>query len=311
MTTLVAVVVGAVVGGAGWWALAPLLRSPVLLRENHRGVQVPTAGGLVLVMACLPAALVGLVVTFRRPAFGHLWTRQATAVAVLGLGLGLLGFVDDALGGGESGGFRRHLGALRHGRLTSGLLKLVGGAAVSVIAVALAPAAVTGPRSGFYAPNIGGFFAYDPYPSTPLSGPSLGRLLLDAALVALAANLGNLLDRAPGRTTKVGLLAAAVLLPVAVILGRPVPAVALVVGAAAAMLVPDLGERVMLGDTGANVLGGVLGLGAVHVLPGAGRSIAAAVLLALNLASEAVSFSRVIERVPPLRWADRVGRRRA
>ena len=33
------------------------------------------------------------------------------------------------------------------------------------------------------------------------------RLLADAALVALAANLGNLLDRAPGRTIKVGLLA--------------------------------------------------------------------------------------------------------
>ena len=33
------------------------------------------------------------------------------------------------------------------------------------------------------------------------------RLLADAALVALAANLGNLLDRAPGRTIKVGLVA--------------------------------------------------------------------------------------------------------
>ena len=32
------------------------------------------------------------------------------------------------------------------------------------------------------------------------------------------------------------------------------------------------------------------------------------VLIALNLLSEVVSFSRVIERVPPLRWFDRLGR---
>jgi hypothetical protein len=33
------------------------------------------------------------------------------------------------------------------------------------------------------------------------------------------------------------------------------------------------------------------------------------VVLVLNLLSEAVSYSRVIDRVPPLRVADRLGRR--
>jgi hypothetical protein len=32
------------------------------------------------------------------------------------------------------------------------------------------------------------------------------------------------------------------------------------------------------------------------------------VLLALNVAAELVSFSAVIEAVPPLRWLDRLGR---
>ena len=32
------------------------------------------------------------------------------------------------------------------------------------------------------------------------------------------------------------------------------------------------------------------------------------VLLALNVAAELVSFSRVIDAVPPLRWFDRLGR---
>ncbi len=33
------------------------------------------------------------------------------------------------------------------------------------------------------------------------------------------------------------------------------------------------------------------------------------VLVALNVLSEVVSFSRIIEATPPLRWFDRVGRR--
>ena len=32
-------------------------------------------------------------------------------------------------------------------------------------------------------------------------------------------------------------------------------------------------------------------------------------LIVLNVAAELVSFSRVIERVPPLRWLDHLGRR--
>ena len=78
-------------------------------------------------------------------------------------------------------------------------------------------------------------------------------------LIALAANLANLLDRAPGRVIKYSLLAYA---PLAIVAGAgPVGvAAAPVMGAALGMLPEDLRERVMLGDTGANVLGGVLGL---------------------------------------------------
>jgi hypothetical protein len=41
------------------------------------------------------------------------------------------------------------------------------------------------------------------------------------------------------------------------------------------------------------------------------RAGALVAVLALNLASEKVSFSRVIERTPPLRALDRLGRREA
>ena len=89
-------------------------------------------------------------------------------------------------------------------------------------------------------------------------------------------------------------------------------AVAPVMGAALGLLGDDLRERLMLGDTGANVIGAVLGLAVVLGSRDEHRGSAVMlVLLALNVAAELVSFSRVIDAVPPLRWFDRLGRRRA
>jgi uncharacterized membrane protein len=81
------------------------------------------------------------------------------------------------------------------------------------------------------------------------------------------------------------------------------------VGAASALLPQDLGEQIMLGDTGANALGAVLG---VRVAAGSGRFgrvAALTVLTALTLTSEKVSFTKVIEKTPGLREVDGWGRR--
>jgi hypothetical protein len=64
----------------------------------------------------------------------------------------------------------------------------------------------------------------------------------------------------------------------------------------------------MLGDAGANPLGAAAGVGLAVALSQGGRIAAIALLLVLNAASEVVSFSRVIERVPWLRFVDRIGR---
>lgn len=132
--------------------------------------------------------------------------------------------------------------------------------------------------------------------ATRLLGP---RRLIDVALggavVAGAANLLNLLDLRPGRALKAGALGA-------LALRQPGPA-----AAAVALLPEDLHERTMLGDAGANALGAVLGLALLHRHPGQ-RLRALAVLVALTGLSEVVSYSRVIDAVPPLRWVDRAGR---
>lgn len=278
MTVLAAFLVGLALGLAGWFSTRPVLAIPALERTNYRDHTLPTAGGLVIVLAAIAAQGVVALADAAGWSFDPEWAPVRAQVLVLVLGLGFLGLLDDLAGAGQSGGFRGHLTALARGRLTTGSLKLFGGAAVGVVVVA-------GPRAG-----------------------SIGRILLDAALVALCANLANLFDRAPGRTLKVALLGFAVLAAATQAPPR-LAAVALVMGAAAALLVPDLREELMLGDVGANVVGGALGLALVLGTAPEVRTVALVVVAGLNLVSEAVSFSKVIESTPPLRALDRVGRR--
>ena len=137
----------------------------------------------------------------------------------------------------------------------------------------------------------------------------VGELLVAASVIALGANTANLFDRAPGRVTKVALVAFAVLVVVTPGAERfGLVGVAALVGAVAGLFVFDLSEQLMLGDAGANPLGAVVGLGLALALPSWAATIAIVLLLALNLSSELWSFSAIIERVGPLRALDRLGR---
>ena len=64
----------------------------------------------------------------------------------------------------------------------------------------------------------------------------------------------------------------------------------------------------MLGDTGANAAGALLGTALVQGAGRRGRWTALAVLVGLTLASEKVSFTKVIESTPVLRELDALGR---
>jgi hypothetical protein len=72
----------------------------------------------------------------------------------------------------------------------------------------------------------------------------------------------------------------------------------------------DLGERGMLGDAGANAAGALGGYLLASSLPFWGLAAAAALLLVLNLASERVSYTEVIESNGLLRYLDGIGRLR-
>ena len=270
--------VGLVTGLVCWRAMAPIWALPFLARQNFRGRDLSAAAGLAAVVAVIGAEGAITVVDAMGvdlPA-GSIEARRLAVLAVVGFGF--LGFLDDLGGVGQSGGFRGHLRALARGELTTGAIKLFGGAALSIVVVAI----------GSYARNV-------------------PQLIADAALVALSANLANLLDRAPGRVLKGGAVVFAVL-AVGTGLGNELAGTALAVGALLALLVPDLRERAMLGDVGANALGAVLGVGVVVTCSPEVRIVVLVLVAALNLLSEVVSFSKVIDSTAPLRFLDRVGR---
>ena len=241
-------------------------------RTNYAGRRLSLLGGPVLAAAATGSAVVGAPAGTR------------AAAAVVGAVAGAVGAYDDLAGArpeqARDKGLAGHLAALRAGRVSAGAVKVAGIGAAAAVAAAL-----TRRGSGL---------------------PAVADAVLTTGLVAGTANLVNLLDLRPGRAGKVSALVAAGTLggPAGGLVAGPL-------GATAGVLPADLGERVMLGDCGANAVGALLGL-RLAALPGRGvRTGLLATVTALTLASEKVSFTRVIESTPGLRELDRLGRRPA
>ena len=238
-------------------------------RTNHRGEPISLLEG--------PAVAVGLLGGLASGGF----SRRTGGLALATGASAVFGLIDDLAEdtSQRSKGLRGHLSAARHGRLTTGGLKVLGIGAAGLVSAVLLADRDTGPVRRTV------------------------DVLADGALVAASANLVNLLDLRPGRALKVGSLAAA-----ALSLGGS-PHAPAVLGAASAAWTGDLAERDMLGDCGANALGALLGAATVASTSRRVRSVVLTVVLGLTVASERVSFSRVIAATPWLDALDMIGRR--
>ena len=239
-------------------------------RTNFAGRPVSLLGGPALAVTATTVAVLG----------APPGTRAAAAVA--GALAGAVGGYDDLAGArpaqARDKGFAGHLAALRAGRVSAGAVKVAGIGAAAAVAAVLT-------RRG-------------------RGAAALADGVLTTGLIAGTANLVNLLDLRPGRAAKAGLVLAAATLggPAGGLVAGPL-------GAAVAVLPADLGERVMLGDCGANALGALLGLRLAQLSGRPGRAGLLGAVVALNLASEKISFTQVIEATPGLRELDRLGRR--
>jgi len=253
-------------------AAPPALRRP-WERTNHAGDPVTLLEGPAWVGGAVAGAGAAAAAVSSRLTQGPV--RGSMSSGVVAVAAGALGALDDLSGGGSDKGLKGHLGALARGEVTTGAVKIVGLGVTGLVGAALSDA------------------------SRP-SRPGLLTTLVGGAVVAGAANAVNLFDLRPGRALKV-----------TVATGLPlvggVPA-AVAVGSSLGVVRDDLRATAMLGDTGANAAGALVGLALVERTGLVGRCVALAGLAGLTLASERVSFTRVIEAHPALRRLDEWGR---
>ena len=253
-------------------------------RTNHAGRPVTLFEGPAYALGAVAGALAG----------------AGAPAAVAGLGAGGFGALDDLFGAGSSKGLRGHLAAARRGEVTTGAVKVVGLGATGLLTAWLVD------RSGERAPSLEQTQSHEQIESYEQI-PAM-TTLVGGAVIAGSANIVNLLDLRPGRALKVVLLLAGPI--IAGGRGSPMSSAAAgaAAGAAAAVLSDDLAGRSMLGDTGANSAGALLGTALVARTGRYGRLLALAVVTVLTLASEKVSFTKVIESTPGLRELDALGR---
>lgn len=316
-------VVGAGIGvcaGLGYVLRRKRIKASQWERTNFHGVTVSLRGGVAMAGASVASAAVASALSDQ--------PRAALGGVVASLGGGLAGYIDDVDQGAHDGGkvakgLKGHLGALAHGQVTTGVIKIAG-----IGASALAASALVGSK----ATSVGGKAA---------------DLALNTVLIAGTANLANLLDLRPGRALKATVLVAAPLsyfscadaktpasgasvtsatasvtsgasgapsaTPAAPASASGASAQRLLASglnaAAITALVEDLQETTMLGDTGANAAGALLGTSLAANDSWKLRLGTTLGVVGLILASEKVSFSKVIAANPALNWLDQLWRR--
>jgi UDP-GlcNAc:undecaprenyl-phosphate GlcNAc-1-phosphate transferase len=254
------------------------LESAGLRRTNYRGLDLAYPLGAVFLAASL-VALAPLAPLDDRADLDLLEPELRRWFAYV-VGVAFLGLMDDMLGQGADAdaprGWRGHAGAVLSGRLSTGAVKAVG-------ALALAAYATSG-----------------------LGRESLD-YLVDLALLLLATNAANLLDLRPGRAEK-ALFVVGAGLCVGYWTFAPIELLGLFIGPIVVGAWFTLRERTMLGDSGSNVVGALIGVWLVTTLSDPARYWALGLLALLTIYGEFRSISSVIERVPLLKQLDSLGR---
>ena len=258
--------------------LAPIAHG--LERTNFHGRTVSLRGG---VGAAAGAVTAGIEV-------GRLLRGRTGSPSRAGLAATIAAGAHD--GDTPAKGLKGHLTALAHGRVTTGALKIAvigSGALIGGVLLARHRSAGTGAR---------------PPASSAVDAAT------SAVVIAAWANLLNLLDLRPGRALKTACIVSTPLLATPGRDGEPTRMLAAgTLGVGLAALPEDLLENTMLGDTGANAIGALLGTALACHPHAAVRAGAALSGVSLILASEKVSFSRVISDTPVLAALDGLGRR--
>lgn len=246
-----------------------ILLSLNLLKKNYNDRYIPVTGGIILIFSTIASWYIFFLSNLINEQFFNIY------IFII-LIIGLTGLLDDICGDKQAQGFKGHFRSLINGKLTTGIFKIIITISVSILVL--------------FELEIYNFF----------------EIIINAGIIILMTNLLNLLDLRPARSIK-AFIGISILL---ISLKSYYAVYFLPIFIALIFYLPyELKAKVMLGDSGANLLGTILGFNTVMVLDSLFlKFIVFLSLLFLNLVSEKYSFSSIIEKNVILNWIDKLGR---
>lgn len=251
----------------------PMVRNMLIVSdvvcENFKFEEIPTAMGLVFVFA--------QVITLGSLQIICNFNNDFNLIYLLGLVfIGLIGLLDDLIGDKTVKGLKGHIKSFFKGKLTTGGIKAFLGLFISLVI------------SSYISSDVLGFF-------------------VNGLLIGLFTNFINLFDLRPGRATKVFALIS-ILFIVFNVNSYNNYIIISFYGILIQYISLDLKSKIMMGDTGANVLGYTLGIYCASNFEMIPKIIILILLMLVHLLAEKVSFSKIIENNKILKYLDDIGR---
>ncbi len=257
-----------------YWPMLWILKIGRCFRKNYRDVKIVNASGLLIFLVTI--LIFGFQLLFIFPSLKiYFW--KVYPLLLLIAGASFLGLFDDLFGSREYLGFKGHFKALIQKKITSGLVKAVGG-------IILAFAVVSLISVGF------------------------SMIILNAIIIALSMNLFNLLDLRPGRALKYFIFLMTILL-IFSINSFYWSFLAIIVGPIIILLFLDLREVSLLGDAGANTIGSIFGFILVVNFSINVKIMALIFLIGFHIFTEFYSFTELVRNNRLLNWFDLLGRK--
>lgn len=248
--------------------LLNFLSNAGFVAQNYKGIKIPVGTGLLWVevfLVCI--AVAGILNYFIDEIF--YFSKDFYVMATLILGSSLVGFIDDRSSSIEKG-LTAHFKALFKGKVTTGFIKATSGLILAVIA----------------ALNLSN---------------SLELVIVNTLIIALFMNAINLLDTRPGRalisyTCLLVFLVLGTLLIEDTEIGTAWHLWGVFLAPGIALLPSDIRGKSMLGDTGSNMLGAILGYLFAASFGIDAKIAILIVLIVFNIIADRFSITKLLEK---------------